>query len=70
MKYPVDIEKADKYGYETNFVVSHPFKKDVTLKVFGGNHKNKTLVFSTHHQALLTLADRVLIVNDGEVRDA
>ncbi|MGC8118946.1 thiol reductant ABC exporter subunit CydD [Marinobacter sp. VGCF2001] len=30
----------------------------------------KNLVFSTHHQALLTLADRVLIVNEGEVRDA
>lgn len=27
----------------------------------------KTLVFSTHHQALLALADQVLIVNDGEV---
>lgn len=30
----------------------------------------KTLIFSTHHQALLTLADRVLLVSDGEVRDA
>ncbi|MBD3655503.1 MULTISPECIES: thiol reductant ABC exporter subunit CydD [Marinobacter] len=30
----------------------------------------KTLVFSTHHQALLTLADRILLVNNGEVRDA
>ena len=30
----------------------------------------KTLVFSTHHQALLTLADRVLLVSDGEVRNA
>ncbi|OJT00435.1 thiol reductant ABC exporter subunit CydD [Marinobacter nauticus] len=30
----------------------------------------KTLVFSTHHQALLTLADQVLIVSDGEVRHA
>jgi ATP-binding cassette subfamily C protein CydD len=30
----------------------------------------KTLVFSTHHQALLALADQVLIVNDGEVRHA
>ncbi len=30
----------------------------------------KTLVFSTHHNALLALADRTLIVNDGEVRDA
>ncbi len=34
------------------------------------SESGKTLVFSTHHQALLTLADRVLIVNDGEVRDA
>lgn len=32
--------------------------------------RGKTLVFSTHHQALLALADRVLIVADGEVRDA
>jgi len=30
----------------------------------------KTLIFSTHHQALLTLADRVLLVSDGEVHDA
>jgi ATP-binding cassette subfamily C protein CydD len=30
----------------------------------------KTLIFSTHHQALLALADQVLIVNDGEVRHA
>lgn len=30
----------------------------------------KTLIFSTHHQALLALADRLLIVNNGEVRDA
>ena len=30
----------------------------------------KTLIFSTHHQALLTLANRVLLVSDGEVRDA
>ena len=30
----------------------------------------KTLVFSTHHQALLTLANRVLLVAGGEVRDA
>ena len=34
------------------------------------SESGKTLVFSTHHQALLTLADRVLIVNAGEVRDA
>ncbi|WP_150913503.1 thiol reductant ABC exporter subunit CydD [Marinobacter halotolerans] len=30
----------------------------------------KTLVFSTHHHALLTLANRVLLVSGGEVRDA
>jgi ATP-binding cassette subfamily C protein CydD len=30
----------------------------------------KTLVFSTHHNALLTLASRVLLVSGGEVRDA
>jgi len=30
----------------------------------------KTLVFSTHHQALLTLANRVLLVSGGEVQDA
>ena len=28
----------------------------------------KTLIFSTHHQALLTLANRVLLVSGGEVR--
>nr|WP_236955369.1 thiol reductant ABC exporter subunit CydD [Marinobacter nauticus] len=49
---------------------------DATSEVFvlEALHKlsesGKTLVFSTHHQALLTLADRVLIVNDGKVRDA
>lgn len=30
----------------------------------------KTLVFSTHHQALLALANRVLLVNEGTVTDA
>lgn len=30
----------------------------------------KTLIFSTHHPALLRLADRVLKVENGEVRDA
>ncbi len=30
----------------------------------------KTLIFSTHHKALLSLADRVLLVADGEVHDA
>ncbi|HKK57671.1 thiol reductant ABC exporter subunit CydD [Marinobacter sp.] len=29
----------------------------------------KTLIFSTHHQALLTLANRVLLVSGGEVRN-
>ena len=32
-----DIEKAEKYGYETKLLVSHPFKKDVKLKVFIAN---------------------------------
>lgn len=49
---------------------------DATSEVFilEALHKlsesGKTLVFSTHHQALLTLADRVLIVDNGEVHDA
>lgn len=30
----------------------------------------KTLLFSSHHHALLTLANRVLVVSGGEVRDA
>lgn len=30
----------------------------------------KTLVFATHHQALLTLANRTLLVTEGSVRDA
>jgi len=30
----------------------------------------KTVIFSTHHQALLALADRVLIVSGAEVRNA
>lgn len=30
----------------------------------------KTLILSTHHQALFTLADRVLVVSDGEVQNA
>ena len=29
----------------------------------------KTLIFSTHHHALLALANRVLLVSDGEVKD-
>ena len=32
-----DIEKAEKYGFETNLSVSHPFKKDLKLKVFIAN---------------------------------
>jgi len=32
--------------------------------------QGRTLVFSTHHSALLSLADRVLVVSRGEVRDA
>ena len=32
-----DIEKADKHGYETNLYVSHPFKKDIKLRVFIAN---------------------------------
>jgi ATP-binding cassette subfamily C protein CydD len=32
--------------------------------------QGKTLVFSTHHSALLSLADRVLVVENREVRDA
>jgi len=32
-----DIEKAEKYGYETNLSVSHPFKNNVKLKVFIAN---------------------------------
>ena len=30
----------------------------------------KTLIFSTHHHALLVLANRVMLVSDGEMRDA
>ena len=33
----IDIEKADKHGYETNLLVSHPFKKNVKLKIFIAN---------------------------------
>lgn len=47
---------------------------DSELHVLDALHKltesGRTLVFSTHHQALLALADRVLLVSDGEVRDA
>lgn len=30
----------------------------------------KTVIFATHHQALLTLANRILLVSQGEVRNA
>ena len=36
-KKEIDIEKADKHGYETNLFVSHPFKKNVKLKIFIAN---------------------------------
>ena len=32
-----DIEKAEKYGYETNLSVSHPLKNGVKLKIFIAN---------------------------------
>ena len=32
-----DIEKAEKYGHDTNLSVSHPFKNDVKLKIFIAN---------------------------------
>ncbi|MCG7199629.1 thiol reductant ABC exporter subunit CydD [Marinobacter pelagius] len=34
------------------------------------SQSGKTLIFSTHHHALLALADRVLTVDNGEVADA
>lgn len=47
---------------------------DSEVHVIEALHKlaeaGKTLIFSTHHQALLTLADRVLLVSEGELRDA
>ena len=33
----IDIEKAEKHGYETYLFVSHPFKENVKLKVFIAN---------------------------------
>ena len=33
----IDIEKADKHGYETDLSVSHPFKKGVNLKIYIAN---------------------------------
>ncbi len=32
-----DLEKAEKHGYDTKLSVSHPFKKNVKLKVFIAN---------------------------------
>ena len=32
-----DIEKANKHGYETSLSVSHPFKNNVSLKIFIAN---------------------------------
>lgn len=47
---------------------------DSELFVLEALHKlaiaGKTLIFSTHHQALLTLANRILLVSDGAVRNA
>lgn len=47
---------------------------DSEIVVLEALHKlamaGKTLIFSTHHAALLTLADRMLLVSGGEVRDA
>ncbi len=33
----VDIEKAEKHGYETKLCVSHPFNKNLSLKIFIAN---------------------------------
>jgi len=32
-----DIEKAEKFGYETNISVAHPFREDTKLKIFIAN---------------------------------
>ncbi len=32
-----DLEKADKFGYETDLTVSHPFKKGINLKIYIAN---------------------------------
>ena len=32
-----DLEKAEKYGYDTNLSVSHPFKNGVKLRIFIAN---------------------------------
>ena len=33
----IDIEKAEKFGYETSLTTSHPFKNNVKLKIFIAN---------------------------------
>ena len=33
----VDIEKADKFGFDTNLTVLHPFKKGINLKIYIAN---------------------------------
>ncbi len=33
----VDIEKADKFGFETGLTVTHPFKKGINLKIYIAN---------------------------------
>ncbi len=33
----IDIEKAEKFGYETSLTTSHPFKNKIQLKVFIAN---------------------------------
>ena len=33
----IDIEKADKHGYKTNYRVSHPFKKNISLRIYIAN---------------------------------
>ena len=33
----IDIETADKHGYETDLSVSHPFKKNISLKIYIAN---------------------------------
>ena len=33
----IDIEKAEKFGYETSLTATHPFKTDFKLKIFIAN---------------------------------
>ena len=33
----IDVEKAEKHGYETNLFVHHPFKRKISLKIFIAN---------------------------------